>query len=326
MLLHDATHFNISGFFSEGYNPLDLKAAELTGPWEHISQPLKYGTSKPSASGIEHKPSRLRTRSPARKQPTHSSNMSIQNQLHYHCLIDPTDNSILSQGETALNECTPYEFGNRLIERWGREQLPSMESHETRTLDYFYATNRIRPHRSVATFTKGPIVVVQTVMGSNDPGYEERIPYQFGYEGGKPACYEEFPLPENPPSYLAREMFYDPDAIKRALADCVEVLKTTISRRFNSESLMMLMESTESLVASIGGQGLHPHPVPFSDANEEDNAILLLDVVIFAILNEACPHNIPEDVLLAHKERQENFDDSDLSLPQILAHIKSGAS
>ncbi len=43
MILHDATDFNISKFLSESYNPLDLKAAELTGPWEHISQPLKKG-------------------------------------------------------------------------------------------------------------------------------------------------------------------------------------------------------------------------------------------------------------------------------------------
>lgn len=43
MILHDAADFNISGFLSESYDPLDLKAEELTGPWEHISQPLKKG-------------------------------------------------------------------------------------------------------------------------------------------------------------------------------------------------------------------------------------------------------------------------------------------
>jgi|GEM_PF-430295 len=43
MILHNATGFNISAFLSESYDPLDLKAAELTGPWEHISQPLKKG-------------------------------------------------------------------------------------------------------------------------------------------------------------------------------------------------------------------------------------------------------------------------------------------
>jgi hypothetical protein len=43
MIQHDASDFNISGFLSESYIPLDLKAAELTGPWEHISQPLKKG-------------------------------------------------------------------------------------------------------------------------------------------------------------------------------------------------------------------------------------------------------------------------------------------
>ncbi len=53
MILHDATDFNISEFLSESYNPLDLKAAELTGPWEHISQPLKRATWMPSVSGIE---------------------------------------------------------------------------------------------------------------------------------------------------------------------------------------------------------------------------------------------------------------------------------
>jgi hypothetical protein len=43
MILHYAEDFNISGFLSDSYNPLDLKTAELTGPWEHISQPLKKG-------------------------------------------------------------------------------------------------------------------------------------------------------------------------------------------------------------------------------------------------------------------------------------------
>ncbi len=43
MILHNATDFNISEFLSVSYNPLDLKAAELTGSWTHISQPLKKG-------------------------------------------------------------------------------------------------------------------------------------------------------------------------------------------------------------------------------------------------------------------------------------------
>jgi len=43
MILHNATDFNIPAFLSESYNPIDLKTAELTGPWEHISQPLKKG-------------------------------------------------------------------------------------------------------------------------------------------------------------------------------------------------------------------------------------------------------------------------------------------
>lgn len=43
MILHDATDFNISGFLSESYDSDDFKAAELTGSWEHISQPLKRG-------------------------------------------------------------------------------------------------------------------------------------------------------------------------------------------------------------------------------------------------------------------------------------------
>ena len=53
MILHDATDFNISGFLSESYDPLDLKVAELTGPWEHISQPLKKGN--PEAFRIWHR-------------------------------------------------------------------------------------------------------------------------------------------------------------------------------------------------------------------------------------------------------------------------------
>lgn len=43
MIRHGATDFNISQFLSESYDPLDFKTAELTGSWEHISQPLKKG-------------------------------------------------------------------------------------------------------------------------------------------------------------------------------------------------------------------------------------------------------------------------------------------
>lgn len=43
MILHNAKDFNISAFLSQSYNSADLKNAELTGPWEHISQPLKKG-------------------------------------------------------------------------------------------------------------------------------------------------------------------------------------------------------------------------------------------------------------------------------------------
>ena len=43
MILYDATDFNLTTFLSESYNPTDLRTAELTGPWEHISQPLKKG-------------------------------------------------------------------------------------------------------------------------------------------------------------------------------------------------------------------------------------------------------------------------------------------
>jgi hypothetical protein len=43
MIQHDAKDFNISGFLSASYDPLDLKTAELTGPWEHISPSLKKG-------------------------------------------------------------------------------------------------------------------------------------------------------------------------------------------------------------------------------------------------------------------------------------------
>lgn len=247
--------------------------------------------------------------------------MNVLNQLHYHCLIDPSDNSIISQGETALKDCSPYEFGNRLLEQWGKKQLPSMRKHETRTLCYFDATNLFRPLRSVGTFTKGPFVTVRSVMGSSDPGYEEDIPYKYGYEECKPATYEEFPLPENAPDYLAKEKFYDPEAIKQALADCIEELKTTIASDSPPDAIARLVFRAENLVSSTGGQGLHPHPSPFPGPNEEEDAILFLDLVLFAIL-EANTDSLPHDVILAYNERQMHSKVSENQLRQVLASIK----
>lgn len=251
--------------------------------------------------------------------------MKIPDQIHYHCLIDPSDGSIISQGETALNETSPIEFGNRLIERWGRKQLPSMKNRETRTLDYFYATNLIRPHRAVATFSKGPFVAVRSVMGSSDPGHEEHYDCEAGYEGCKPALYEEFPLPENAPDYLTKGNFYDPDAIKQALADCIEELKAAVSSNFTLDAITKLVSRTEILVASTGGRGLCPHPAPFSRPNEEENALLILDQVIFTVL-EASPDTLPQDVIQAYKQRRENSDISEDILRQNLAWLKSDAT
>jgi hypothetical protein len=250
--------------------------------------------------------------------------MNVLNQLHYHCLIDPSDGSIISQGETALNETSPSEFGNRLIKRWGREQLSSMRNHETRTLDYFYATNLIRPRRSVASVTKGPFVAVRSVMGSSDPGHEEHYDCEAGYEGCKPALHEEFPFPENAPDYLAKEKFHDPEAIKQALEVCIEELKTAVSSDFTSEAIIRLLSRTETLVASTGGQGMHPHPYPFPGPCEEEKAILILELVIFAVL-EASPDTLPHDVIQAYKQRRENSDTSENALRQNLAWLKSDA-
>lgn len=251
--------------------------------------------------------------------------MTIQNQLHYHCLIDPSDYSIISQGETAMNGRSPREYGDHLIEQWGRKQLPSMQDHETRTLDYFYATNLIRPHRSVATFTKGPFVAVRSVMGSSDPGYEEHYDCEYDFDECKPACFEEFPLPEDAPDYLAKENFYDPDAINLARTDCIEELRTAVSAGFTSDAIVRLLSRTESLVASIGGRGLHPHPVPFAGPNEEEGAILFLDLVIFAILNEGSPGTLPNDVILAHQNRLTDSDLEEYQLRQLLDEMKSEA-
>jgi len=43
MILHEADTFDISKFLSESPDLAELKAAELTGSWKHISQPLKKG-------------------------------------------------------------------------------------------------------------------------------------------------------------------------------------------------------------------------------------------------------------------------------------------
>lgn len=244
--------------------------------------------------------------------------MSIPNEPHYHCLIDPSDNSIISQGETDLKECSPFEFGDRLIEQWGIVKLPSMGNHETRTLDYFYATNLIRPSRSLAKFTKGPFVVVRSVMGSSDPGHEEHIPYQYGYEDCKPVRYDEFPLPENPPAYLAKENFYDLDAIELALKDCIAELKSAVSSNFTSEATDRLLSKAEALAVSTGGNGLHPHPNSFSRPSEEESAIMILDLVLFAIL-EANSATLPHDVIRDHKERRRIYDFSDSQLRYVLA-------
>lgn len=200
-----------------------------------------------------------------------------------------------------------------------------MQDHETRTLDYFYATSLIRPHRSVATITKGPFVAVRSVMGSSDPGSEEHYDCEFGYEECKPTSFEEFPLPEDAPDYLARENFYDQDAIKHALTDCIEELRNAVSSDFTSEAIIRLLHRTEILVTSTGGRGLHPHPVPFFGPNEEDGAILLLDLVIFAILNEGSPDTLPHDVILAHKERRMHSEIKEYQLRQLLAEMKSEA-
>jgi hypothetical protein len=253
------------------------------------------------------------------------TDMTTPNEFHYHCLIDPSDNSIISQGETAMKGRSPLECGNRVIEQWGRKQLPSMQDHEARTLDYFYATSLIRPHRSVATFTKGPFVAVRSVTGSTDPGYEEHYDCQPGHEGCKPASFEEFPLPEDAPDYLAKENFYDQDAIKHALADCIEELRTAVSSDFTSEAIIRLLSRTEILVASTGGRGLHPHPVPFFGPNEEDGAIQILDLVIFAILNEGSPDTLPQDVIIAHNERRRHSDIKEYQLRRLLAEMKSDA-
>lgn len=199
-----------------------------------------------------------------------------------------------------------------------------MRNHETRTLDYYYATNLIRPHRSVATFTKGPFVAVRSVMGSSDPGHEEHYDYEAGYEGCKPALYEEFPFPANPPDYLAKGNFYDPDAIKQALELCIEELKGAVSFDFTPDTVAKLVNRAEILVASTGGQGMHPHPNPFSGPCEEENAILILDLVIFAVL-EVSPDTLPPDVIQAYKLRRENSDMSENALRQNLAWLKSDA-
>lgn len=252
--------------------------------------------------------------------------MNISNQSHYHCLIDPVNQTVVSQGETELDDMAPKEFESRLLEQWGLKKLPTMKDRETLKLDYFYATNLIRPMRSVLTFTKGPFVGIRSVMGSPYPGHEEILPYEYGSEKSMPATYSEFPLPENPPDYLVKELFYDGQAIVESRTACIECLKAAVSSGFPPGSLAELLRLTELLVASTGGHGLHPHPLPFYGDNEADSVIMILDLVLYAIIEEAGTDTLPQDVIQAYKQRRENSDISEDILRQNLAWMKSDAT
>ncbi|WP_396255472.1 hypothetical protein [Haloferula sp. A504] len=244
-----------------------------------------------------------------------------KNEVVYQCLIDPLDKRVVFQGEELMEGRYLLDCGNELIESWGSGQLPLMEEGETRTLDYYYATSRIRPHRSVATFTKGPFSTERRVTGSSEAGFAKDIPYVYGFDGCRPASYNEFPLPEKVPGYLSKQYFYDEKAIKLARAACVEELRSAVALGFGPESILSLLTRLEDLVGSTGGRGLHPHPVPFFGDSEEEGAVLLLDLALFAILNKSNHAGLPADVIRAHKERRERSDIHDHELRQLLASI-----